>query len=138
MIEYTHELSNEDGYRRYSNFQISETLKDILFEDYYLYGSTTFNKMELVEELYKKNFYDKYDKESQAEIFKLYIDNQAFKDKAQFVYSMIDYDKYTKFVKENENIENPNDYTITYNIVDSDGVKVTMFNISIADIAFVF
>lgn len=138
MIEYIHEISNEDGYKRYSNFQISETLKDILFDDYYLYGSTSFNKMELIEELYKKNFFDKYDREAQAEIFKLYIDNQAFKDKTQFVYALIDSTKYKKFVEENPNIENPSDYTITYDIVDSDGVKVTMYSISIADIAFVF
>lgn len=138
LIEYIHEISNEDGYKRYSKFQISETLKYILFDDYYLYGSTSFNKMDLIEELYKKNFSNKYDREGQAEIFKLYIDNQAFKDKTQFVYSLIDYDKYVKFVKENENIENPGDYTITYDIVDSDGVKVTMYSVNIADIAFVF
>lgn len=138
MIEYLHEISNEDGYRKYSNFQISDNLKDLLFDDYYLYGSTTFNKIDLIDELYKKNFYDKYDRETQSEIFQLYIDNQAFKDKAQFVYAMIDYDKYKKFVAENANIENPNEYTITYNIIDSDGVKVTMYDINISDVSFVF
>ena len=35
-------------------------------------------------------------------------------------------------------IENPNELIIPYNVVDSDGVKINIYNISIADIAFVF
>ena len=38
----------------------------------------------------------------------------------------------------NETIENPNELIISYSIVDSDGVKINIYNISISDIAFVF
>ena len=88
--------------------------------------------------MYKKNFYDKYDRVVYKEVYEKYIDNEKFKEKAKFVYSIIDYDKYVKFVEENESIENPNELTITYSVVDSDGVKVIVYNLAITDIAFVF
>ena len=138
MIESKHEISNEDGYKKYSNFIISEELKSILSDDYYLYGSKQFSKDDLCEELYKINFHDKYDKDSNQLIYSKYINNEKFKDKAYFIYSIIDYVKYKKFVEENENIENPNDLTITYNIIDSDNTKVLIYNINIIDISFVF
>jgi hypothetical protein len=43
-----------------------------------------------------------------------------------------------KFVEDNETIENPNELIISYSVVDSDGVKVNIYNIGITDIAFVF
>ena len=138
MIESKCEISNKDGYKRFSHFLINEGLKNILSDDYESYGSSTFDKKELCEKLYKINFYDKYDKDANQLVFSKYIDNENFKNKAHFIYSIIDYEKYKKFVKENENIENPNDLTITYNILDSDNTKVLMYSITIIDISFVF
>jgi len=138
MIETKHEISNEDGYKRYSNFIINDKLKEIIADDYYLYGSSDFNKTNLCEQLYKLNFYDKYDKDTNSVVYSQYIDNQKFQDKAKFIYSIIDYEKYKKFVENNENVENPNELTITYNILDSDNTKVLMYNINIVDISFVF
>ncbi len=138
MIESKYEISNEDGYIKYSNFIVSEGLKDILSSDYETYGSCLFNKEELCKKLYKLNFYDKYDEDANELVYLKYINNQQFKNKAHFIYSIIDYEKYIKFVKKNENIENPNDLTITYNILDSDNTKVLMYSISIVDISFVF
>lgn len=138
MIEYRHEISDEDGYKQYNDFIIHEYLKDILADDYYKVGSKEFTKKDLCEELYKKNFYDKYDKDANSMVYSKYIDNQKFKDKAYFIYSIIDYEKYKKFVEKNQNIENPNELTVTYNIIDSDNTKVLMYNISIVDISFVF
>ncbi len=138
MIEYQHEISNTDGYKQFNSFSIHEELKDILADEYYLVGSKDFNKQTLCEELYKKNFYDKYDKDANSMVYSKYIDNQKFKDKALFIYSIIDFEKYKKFVKENGNIENPNDLTITYNIIDSDNTKVLIYSLSIVDISFVF
>ena len=66
------------------------------------------------------------------------INNEKFKEKAKFIYSVIDYDKYVKFVEENQTIENPNELIISYSVVDSDGVKVQIYNIGISDISFVF
>ena len=60
------------------------------------------------------------------------------KRKAKFIYSVIDYDKYVKFVEDNQTIENPNELIISYSVVDSDGVKVNVYNIGITDISFVF
>ena len=88
--------------------------------------------------MYKKSFYDKYDRDTYKEVYEKYIDNESFKEKAKFIYSVIDYDKYVKFVEENETIENPSELTISYSILDSEGVKVDTYNISIRDIAFVF
>ncbi len=88
--------------------------------------------------MYKKNFYDKYDETTYKDVYERYINNEKFKEKAKFIYSVIDYDKYVKFVELNETIENPNDLTISYSVVDSDGVKVEIYNIGITDIAFVF
>lgn len=88
--------------------------------------------------MYKQNFYDKYDKDNYKEIYEKYIDNEKFKNKAKFIYAIIDYEKYVKFVEENQTIENPNELIISYNVVDSDGVKVNIYNISISEIAFVF
>jgi uncharacterized short protein YbdD (DUF466 family) len=68
----------------------------------------------------------------------LYINNEKFKEKAKFIYSVIDYDKYVKFVEDNQTIENPNELIISYSVVDSDGVKVNVYNIGITDISFVF
>lgn len=138
MIEYTHEISNEDGYKKFNNFIISEGLKEILRDDYFLFGSDEFTKKELCESLYKKNFYDKYDQDANSLIYSKYINNKSFKDKALFIYSIIDNEKYIKFVESNENIENPNNYTITYNIIDSDNTKVLIYNLNIVDISFVF
>jgi len=138
MIESKYEISNEDGYIKYNNFIVSDGLKDILSNDYEMYGSSLFNKEELCEKLYKLNFYDKYDEDANELVYSKYINNQQFKNKAHFIYSIIDYEKYKKFVAENENIENPNDLTITYNILDSDNTKVLMYSISIVDISFVF
>jgi len=138
MIESKHEISNEDGYKKYNNFIISEELKSIISDDYYLYGSEKFAKNNLCEELYKLNFYDKYDEDANQLVYSKYINNEKFKEKAFFIYSIIDFNKYKKFVEENENIENPNDLTITYNIIDSDNTKVLIYNISIVDISFVF
>ncbi len=138
MIEKTHFISEDNGYKKYNHFEISKELESILAEDYYLYDSDKFSKQELIEELYKKNFINKYDKETQKEVFDLYIDNNEFKKKAQFVYSLIDYDKYSNFVLENPELENPGDLTIKYSILDSEGVKVQIYHISIIDISFVF
>lgn len=138
MIEKTHFVSEENGYKRYNHFEISEGLKEILDDEYFLYDTDKFKKQELVENLYKKNFEDKYDRETQKEIFQLYIDNNDFKKKAKFVYSIIDYDKYEKFVLENPELENPNELTIKYSILDSEGVKVQIYYVSIIDISFVF
>lgn len=138
MIEFRHEISNEEGYKQYNDFIIHEDLKDILADDYYLVGSKEFAKNDLCKKLYKENFYDKYDKDANSMVYSKYIDNEKFQDKAKFIYSIIDLDKYKKFVQENENIENPNDLTITYNIIDSANTKVLMYNINIVDISFVF
>lgn len=73
--------------------------------------------------MYKKNFYDKYDRVVYKEVYEKYIDNEKFKrEKAKFVYSIIDYDKYVKFVEENESIE-PNELTIVYSAVIVMGLK---------------
>lgn len=138
MIKTTHEISNEDGYKKYNLFEIHEDLADIIADDYLTYSSAQFQKESYTELMYKKNFYDKYDPETYAAVYEKYINNEAFKNKAKFIYSVIDYDKYVKFVEENETIENPNELIISYSIVDSDGVKVEIYNIGISDIAFVF
>ncbi|MEZ4692984.1 MAG: hypothetical protein R2837_03030 [Aliarcobacter sp.] len=88
--------------------------------------------------MYKKNFYDKYDVEIYKDVYEKYINNEKFKQKAKFIYSIIDYDKYVDFVEKNQTIENPNELTISYSVVDSDGVKINIYNIAISDIAFVF
>jgi len=138
MIESKYEISNEDGYKKYSNFIIHEDLKDILSNDYESYGSSSFNKTELCESFYKQNFYEKYDKDANQLVYSKYINNEQFKNKAHFIYSIIDFDKYKQFVEKNENIKNPNELTITYNIIDSDNTKVLIYSISIVDISFVF
>ncbi|MFV0561723.1 hypothetical protein [Malaciobacter mytili] len=138
MIEYINEISNENGYKRYNQYSISDSFKELIFDDYYVYNTKEYNKKELAEKLYNKNFVNKYNKDTQKEIFDLYINNEKFKEKVLFIYSIIDEEKYTQFVQKNPNIQNPNDYTITYNIVDSDGVNVNMYQLSLSDIAFVF
>ncbi len=138
MIKTTHEISNEDGYIKYNFFEIHEDLQGIVADDYYTYKTDEFKKESYCELMYKKNFYDKYDKDSYKEVYEKYIDNEKFKEKALFIYSVIDYDKYVKFVEENPTIDNPNDLTISYSILDSVGVKVNIYNISITDISFVF
>ncbi len=138
MIESTYLISNKDNYKEYGKFEIYDGFKDLLFEDYNLYKTENFSKENLIEDLYNKNFVNKYDREAQSQIFEQYIDNEAFKSKALFVYSIIDADKFAKFVQENPEIENPNDYTISFSIVDSQGTKVQLYYISIKDIAFVF
>lgn len=129
---------DENGYKQFNHFEVHETLEAILFEDYYNYNNKDFNKQALIEELYNKNFVNKYDREQHQQIFELYINNTKFKEKAQFVYALIDEDKYKTFAQANPEIENPNELTITYSILDSEGVKVQMYQISIADIAFLF
>lgn len=138
MIKTTSLISEENGYKKYNLFEISEGLQDIIADDYLTYASKDFKKDSYCELMYKKNFYDKYDRDAYKEVYEKYIDNEKFKEKAKFVYSIIDYDKFVKFVEENESIENPNELTITYSVVDSDGVKVIVYNLLITDIAFVF
>ncbi len=138
MIQKTHLIEDDNGYKKYNHFEISKGLEEILDEEYYLYNSSEFKKTDLVEELYKTNFIDKYDEVTQKEVFDLYINNEEFKKKAQFVYSIIDKDKYTNFVNENSELENPNDLLIKYSILDSSGVEVQIYHISIIDISFVF
>ena len=138
MIEQTHLLSDENGYKRFNHFEISDELENLLANDYFLYNAIEFNKQNLVNDLYKINFENKYNRETEKEIFKQYIDNDKFKEKAQFVYSVIDYDKYAQFVLKNPELENAGELTIKYTIIDSDGVKVQMYYISLIDISFVF
>lgn len=138
MIRTTSLISDEDGYKKYNLFEIQEDLIAIIADDYLSYASKDFKKESYCELMYKKNFYDKYDRDKYKEVYEKYIDNEKFKDKAKFVYSIIDYDKYVKFVELNETIENPNELIISYSVVDSDGVKVNFYNIGIRDIAFVF
>jgi hypothetical protein len=138
MIRTTAEISNEDGYKKYNLFEIHESLEPIIADDYLEYSSTNSKKAAYCELMYKKNFYDKYDPKTYEEVYVRYINNEKFKEKAKFIYSVIDYDKYVKFAEENQTIENPNELIISYNVVDSDGVKINIYNISIADIAFVF
>lgn len=138
-MQHTHEISQDDkGYKRFNHFVIHDDLKEILFEDYYLYQSKEFDKTVQIEELYKKNFIDKYDRKTQAEFFEKFIDNEKFKEKVLFIYSMVDFDKYKIFVQNNPEINNPNDLSIIYSILDSSGVKVQIYNINISEIAFVF
>lgn len=138
MIDKKHLLSDENGYQRFNHFEISEELEELLSNDYFLYNTNEFSKYDLIENLYKTNFEDKYNREADKEIFKLYIDNEKFKEKAQFVYSIIDYEKYSQFVSKNPELTEGNDLTIKYSILDSDGVKVEVYFISILDISFVF
>ncbi len=138
MIKTTSLISDENGYKKYNLFEIHEDLESIIADDYLDFSSKEFKKDSYCELMYKKNFYDKYDKEIYKEVYEKYIDNEKFKDKAKFVYSIIDYDKYIKFVELNETIENPDELIISYSVVDSEGVKVNIYNIGIRDIAFVF
>ena len=138
MIRTTAEISNEDGYKKYNLFEIHESLEPIIADDYLEYSSKAFKKAAYCELMYKKNFYEKYDPETYKEVYVRYINNEKFKEKAKFIYSVIDYDKYVKFVELNETIQNSNELIISYSVVDSDGVKIEMYNIGITDIAFVF
>lgn len=138
MIEQMNLISEEDGYKRFNKFEIADELKDILRDDYYLYNTIDFKYKKEAQDLYDKNFVNKYNRETHAQIFEQYIDNDAFKDKAKFVYSLIDEEKYKKFAQENSEIENPNDITIKYTISDSSGVNVVMYHLGIVDISFVF
>lgn len=138
MIKTTHEISNEDGYIKYNFFEIHPDLEVIIAQDYHTYKTDKYTKESYCEDLYKKNFYDKYDEVAYKEVYEKYINNEKFKEKAMFVYSVIDYEKYKQFVELNPEIQNPNELTITYSILDSSGVKVQIYHLSIADIAFVF
>jgi len=138
MIKTTHEISNEDGYIKYHLFEIHPNLEGILSDDYYKYASKDFAKDELCETLYKENFYDKYDESKYKEVYEKYINNKNFKDKAMFIYSVIDFDRYKEFALANDTIENPNELTLNYSILDSTGVKIDIYNLSIVDISFVF
>lgn len=138
MIKTVQEISNENGYKKYNQFEIHEDLKDIISDDYLNYSLPNLTKKKYCEDLYKKNFYDKYDAVEYKEVYDRYINNEKFKEKAMFIYHIIDFEKYSKFVQENETIENPNELLISYSVVDSDGVKIDMFNIGIVDISFVF
>lgn len=138
MIKTTHEISNENGYIKYNFFEIHPDLEPIISPDYNLWDTKDFSKKKYCENMYKKNFYDKYDKDTYAEVYDRYINNEKFKEKAMFIYSIIDYDKYKEFVELNPEIDNPNELIISYSILDSSGVKVNIYNIAIADIAFVF
>ena len=138
MIRTTALISDEDGYKKYNLFEIHEDLEPIIADDYLDFSSKNFKKAAYCELMYKKNFYDKYDETTYKEDYERYINNEKFKEKAKFIYSVIDYDKYVKFVELNETIENPNELIISYSVVDSDSVKINVYNIGISDIAFVF
>ena len=138
MIRTTALISDEDGYKKYNLFEIHEDLEPIIADDYLDFSSENFKKAAYCELMYKKNFYDKYDETTYKEVYERYINNEKFKEKAKFIYSVIDYDKYVKFVELNKTIENPNELIISYSVVDSDGVKINIYNIGISDIAFVF
>ena len=138
MIKTTSEISNEQGYKKYNLFEIHEDLEPIIADDYLDYSTKNFLKESYCEMMYKQNFYDKYDEEIYQEVYEKYINNEKFKSKAKFIYAIVDYDKYVKFVEKNQTIENPNDLIISYSVVDSQGVKINIYNISISDIAFVF
>ena len=138
MIKTTAEISNENGYKKYNLFEIHEDLEPIIADDYLAYSSTNFKKDSYYELMYKKNFYDKYDENTNKEIYERFINNEKFKEKAKFIYSVIDYEKYVKFVEAKPTIKNPNELIISYSVVDSEGVKVNIYNIGIVDISFVF
>ena len=138
MIKTTAEISNENGYKKYNLFEIHEDLEPIIADDYLAYSSTNFKKDSYCELMYKKNFYEKYDENTNKEIYERFINNEKFKEKAKFIYSVIDYEKYVKFVEANPTIKNPNELIISYSVVDSEGVKVNIYNIGIVDISFVF
>lgn len=138
MIRTTALISDEDGYKKYNLFEIHEDLEPIIADDYLDFSSENFKKAAYCELMYKKNFYDKYDETIYKEVYERYINNEKFKEKAKFIYSVIDYDKYVKFVELNKTIENPNELIISYSVVDSDGIKINVYNIGISDIAFVF
>lgn len=138
MIRTTALISDENGYKKYNLFEIHEDLEPIIADDYLDFSSKNFKKTAYCELMYKKNFYDKYDETTYKEVYERYINNEKFKEKAKFIYSVIDYDKYVKFVEENQTIENPNELIISYSVVDSEGVKVQIYNIGISDISFVF
>lgn len=138
MIEHTNLISDDNGYKSFNHFKIHDTFKEMLFDDYFNYNTNEYNKRELAEDLYNKNFVNKYDPIEHKQIFDMYINNEKFKQKALFIYSLINEAKYTAFVQNNPEIDNPNELTIVYSVLDSDGVKVQIYNISIADIAFLF
>ncbi|MBP7769738.1 MAG: hypothetical protein KA055_01300 [Aliarcobacter sp.] len=138
MIKTTAEISNENGYKKYNLFEIHEDLQTIISDGYLSYSLENLKKDSYCELMYKKNFYDKYDQINNKIIYDKYINNEKFKEKAKFIYSVIDYDKYVKFVEENQTIENPNELILSYSLLDSDGVKVNIYNINIVDISFVF
>ncbi len=138
MIEYKCEISNEEGYIKYNHFEISDALQTILREDYFVYNTDSFAHEKTVENLYKKNFTEKYNRDENQQMFALYIDNEKFQEKVKFIYSIIDPEKYQKFAQLNKELDNPNELTITYNIIDSQNTKVQMYHLSIVDIAFVF
>lgn len=138
MIRTTSLISDKNGYKKYNLFEIQEDLIAIIADDYLSYASKDFKKESYCELMYKKNFYDKYDVEVYKDVYEKYINNEKFKQKAKFIYSIIDYDKYVDFVEKNQTIENPNELIISYSVVDSDGVKINIYNIGISDIAFVF
>lgn len=138
MIKTTNEISKEDGYSRYNFFEIHPDLEAIIHKDYQKYATVEFDRTEYCEQMYKKNFYDKYDEVAYKEVYDRYINNEKFKEKAMFIYAIIDFNKYKEFVKLNETIDNPSELTISYSILDNAGVKVNIYNIAITDIAFVF
>lgn len=138
MIEYTHKASEENDYITYNHFLIDDGLIPILYDDYYMYNTENSDKKEIAQKLYDDNFVSKYDPVEHKQIFDLYINNESFMNKAKFIYSVVDIERYKAFVEQNPSIEEPNKYTLTYSVTDSKGVKVTMYHISITDIAFVF
>jgi len=137
MIRKQHLIEDKNNYKKYNYFEISENLEELLTDDYYLYDSSDYDS-DIPEQLYKKNFLDKYDREKDKQIYTLYIDDEKFEKKVKFIYSVIDYKKYIKFVAQNMEIDDPSSYFINYSILDSEGVKVQVFNINITEIAFVF
>ncbi|XOB63186.1 hypothetical protein ACMC56_05105 [Campylobacterota bacterium DY0563] len=137
MIRKQHLIEDNQNYKKYNYFEISENLEELLTENYYLYDSKDYDSS-IPTQLYKKNFLDKYDREKDKQIYALYIDDKKFENKVKFIYSVIDYKKYINFVAQNMEIEDPSAYSIKYSILDSDGVKVEVYNINITEIAFVF
>lgn len=138
MIEHTNLISEEDGYKKFNHFQISDELKDLLYKDYHSYKTAHFTRDTQIEELYNRQFTHKYDPIEHKQIFDLYINNVQFKEKAKFIYSIIDEGKFKEFAQQNPEIDNPNDLIISYSVIDSSGVKVQLYKVTIADIAFLF
>jgi len=138
MIIKQHLIKEQNNQKKYNYFEITKNLESILSDNYYLYENDSQTNLQIANELYKKNFLDKYDRTKDKEIYSLYIDNKEFEKKVKFIYSVIDYKKYINFVAKDIQIKDPLEYTIKYSILDFDNQKKEIYHISIVDISFVF